>query len=279
MEQDELIFVPVSMMNGRTCRHEVYIRPCNDEAQRIVIMISGIGRGKENDKSYDPRQHSALWVDGPGTVTVRSSPAGLGKSEGDTFRSTLFDRITLNVQIAEELRTRYPGLPISFAGASMGAHVAVRAAAILMERGILVSSLLLSSPCLYNDECETATYGDDFKQAANVRNSSLSIDVYRSVRQLEAFGGRAFVFYQEFDADINRHGVPDIDKVQTIVEAVMERRRAAKKYDEYFVIPDGNHVFYSDGRYPDPGDVACHTGSAMKREISDRAAAFLEGSH
>ena len=263
-------FVNLKMQNGKIWKHQVVEIGDNELVRYSIIMISGIPRGGENKKDYDPVNVAPLWLDGPGVTTFRSSPTGLGKSEGDTFQSTLLDRINLTVQVSLFAKERHQNSKLIIVASSMGGHVAIRAAAELAKQKINIEAVLLSSPCFYPDQSETALVGDDFRSKANIHNSGQNLADFRAMKELIAYSGAVFAFYQEYDSDLERHGVPDIELVKKEVERAVTHRNNNK--DDYFVVKGGEHSFSVDGIMPDE---AVHSGTINKRETSSRALKFL----
>ena len=136
-----------------------------------VLMVRGISRDTENT---DITPFNA-WTGGfaeqltkLGLNVLAINPPGMGGSEGDTFESSLNDRIAEHVDGIRALRDRDPDMKqLYIVGNSMGAAIAPGTAERLHEAmpDLAVPKIVLLSPSTFRDGAWDAHFGEPFRQA------------------------------------------------------------------------------------------------------------------
>lgn len=129
----------------------------------LIVFNLGIPRGKENDKSHEPFKGLANYLNDD-YICATYSPAGMGRSTGDTTELSLHGRTEELLAVISFCQTRFPNLPLFLYGASMGAHVTLAATEQINPDGVV-----LASPAAYADRAEYSHFdGIDFSQTARL---------------------------------------------------------------------------------------------------------------
>jgi pimeloyl-ACP methyl ester carboxylesterase len=191
----------------------------------LVCMIGGIPRNAENSAAYDPltpvfTQYAKAFADS-GEASFVMAPVGMGQSEGDTFDTSIADRIDAWYSAVKSLTQdeRFDPQNITLLGNSMGGHIALCISELLKRDGIDVKNLVLVSPAAYSKQAEQAHFGPTWGQAAR----AFSADSSKSFETLHNYSGRVLLSWVQFDKPISQ---PIQDRYKQVMNIKAESSKA-----------------------------------------------------
>ncbi len=194
--------------DSRQVGHEAFIvspPAVNPEPkQQLVLIIGGIARGTEN-QNLSPLSATftsyAQKLAANGVASLVMNPAGIGDSQGDTWRETLLTRIG-SWDCAVQYAIRHFNVDperVRIIGNSMGGHIGLRLIARLIARGITVDRIALLSPFFYGPQAERARFGPAFTLAIRKQVQSGDFSLSWSLEALYKFQGRVWLGYARDD--------------------------------------------------------------------------------
>lgn len=211
----------------------------------LVCMIGGIPRNAENSSVYDPLtpvfSEYAKAFAASGEASFVMAPVGMGKSEGDTYDTSIADRIDAWYNVVRSLaqNERFDPRNITLLGNSMGGHIALQVAERLKIDGVEVKNLVLVSPAAYSKQTEQAHFGPTWGQAAQ----NFSANSSKSFESLQNYSGRVLLSWVQYDRPISQ-------PIQDRYNQVMNIKAMSKADITSLSYPNVEHNFRTPGTNP-----------------------------
>lgn len=234
------------------------------EPKAVIIFTFGIPRNSENNKSYQTFKGAARYLS-ESYACACFSPAGMGKSTGDTTELSLRSRAEELLAVVRFCQAMYPNVPLFLYGASMGAHLTLSVVEKVNPAGII-----LASPAAYAERAEDSLFnGTDFAQAARLTKEDQPIN-FSVTKTLRRYAGPAMLIWLEKDRLST--GGPIWDEIYEAINETMENRKNV--LDKIFEIGGLEHGYRLNGVDPGPENPAGVEG--LKKSASE-INLFIEG--